>query len=225
MKSINLYGSPCAGKSATAAFIFSYLKNKGINVELVTEYAKQMVYSKRQDEMANQVYMLAKQHKKMEDIASYGNVPVVVTDSPLMLGLVYSKHLDYFPELAALTCKLHNKYDNINIFVKRTKKYNPSGRNQTEEESDLLADEIFNLVDMDYTINGDADGQLDIAETLWENYFDPSLFDAKAKIEDTPKEPEIDNPIDLLTSLFKEIFKNSNIKGLPFDQWKGIFKK
>lgn len=37
---INLFGAPGTGKSTGAAYIFSQLKMKGINAELVTEFAK-----------------------------------------------------------------------------------------------------------------------------------------------------------------------------------------
>lgn len=37
---VNLYGSPGAGKSTGAAYIFAKLKMLGINAELITEYAK-----------------------------------------------------------------------------------------------------------------------------------------------------------------------------------------
>lgn len=41
---VNLYGAPCAGKSTAAAYIFSRLKMAGVNCELITEFAKDMVY-------------------------------------------------------------------------------------------------------------------------------------------------------------------------------------
>lgn len=41
---INLYGSPGSGKSTAAAYIFSKLKMKGVECELVTEVAKDLVW-------------------------------------------------------------------------------------------------------------------------------------------------------------------------------------
>ena len=38
---VNLFGVPGAGKSTGAAYIFSQLKMKGINAELITEFAKE----------------------------------------------------------------------------------------------------------------------------------------------------------------------------------------
>ena len=41
---VNLYGAPSAGKFTGAAYIFSKLKLKRINAELVTEFVKGKVY-------------------------------------------------------------------------------------------------------------------------------------------------------------------------------------
>lgn len=41
---VNLCGSPGVGKSTGAAYIFSQLKMRGINCELVTEFAKDKVW-------------------------------------------------------------------------------------------------------------------------------------------------------------------------------------
>lgn len=40
---VNLFGTPVAGKSTGAAYIFSELKMRGINAELVTGFAKDKV--------------------------------------------------------------------------------------------------------------------------------------------------------------------------------------
>lgn len=37
---INLFGAPGAGKSTGAAIVFAELKKRGVNAELVTEFAK-----------------------------------------------------------------------------------------------------------------------------------------------------------------------------------------
>lgn len=165
---INFAAQPAAGKSTSAAFLFSYLKNRGCNVELITEYAKQLVYSRRLPEMSNQIYMLAKQYKRMKDIEEYGHVPMVVTDSPILLGMLYSQGLQYFPELFALAKKLHGEFENVNVLVRRVKPYNPSGRNQTAEQSDALVPSIKDIgLSFDYEINGDEAGQKAFAEEMY----------------------------------------------------------
>lgn len=173
MLSVNFFAQPSAGKSTSAAYLFAYLKNRGCNVELINEFAKQMVYSKRQAEMGNQVYMLAKQHKKMKDVEDYEHVPMVMTDSPIILGLLYSDHLAYYQELRALAFKLHRGFRNINVLVNRVKPYNKSGRNQTEEESDALIPKIRKLgVRFHYTMNGDEKGQRAFSKLIFQKYKD-----------------------------------------------------
>ena len=44
MKVINLFAGPGTGKSTTAAGLFYKMKSKGYMVELVTEFAKDLVY-------------------------------------------------------------------------------------------------------------------------------------------------------------------------------------
>ena len=171
MLSINYFASPSSGKSTSAAYSFAFLKNRGCNVELVTEYAKSMVYSRRLPEMSNQIYLLAKQYKKMKDIEEYGHVPMVITDSPILLGMVYSQGSSYFPELVCLANKLHREFENVNVFVRRVKPYNPSGRNQTAEQSDALIPMVRDIgIDFDYEIDGDEAGQKTFAQLLFDKY-------------------------------------------------------
>ena len=53
---VNLYGAPGAGKSTGAAYIFSQLKMRGINAELVTEFAKDKVWEESKAVFQNQAY-------------------------------------------------------------------------------------------------------------------------------------------------------------------------
>ena len=54
---VNLYGAPGAGKSTGAAYIFSKLKMAGVKAELVTEFAKDMVWEENNEALHNQMYM------------------------------------------------------------------------------------------------------------------------------------------------------------------------
>ena len=42
--------------------------------------------------------------------------------------------------------KEHQKYHNINIFLKRTKKYNPKGRMQTEDEAKAIDESVRGIL-------------------------------------------------------------------------------
>ena len=97
MKVINLYCGPGGGKSTGAAKLFAHLKQQDKNVELVTEFAKQLTWQNRQVDLSNQIYVFAKQHSKLFHLED--EVDVVVTDSPLLLSLIYrpivtGKHVD-----------------------------------------------------------------------------------------------------------------------------------
>jgi hypothetical protein len=61
MKVINLWAGPGAGKSTTAAGLFFLMKLTGRRVELVTEYAKEVVYDQDPTRIKNQLLILAKQ--------------------------------------------------------------------------------------------------------------------------------------------------------------------
>ena len=59
---LNLFGTPSAGKSTGAAYIFSQLKIRGVNAELVTEFAKDKVYEESKEVFNNQAYIFGKQY-------------------------------------------------------------------------------------------------------------------------------------------------------------------
>lgn len=126
---VNLFGGPGIGKSTLAAGIFHEMKSEGYSVELVDEYAKQLTWEERQKEMVNQIYIFAKQYKKLERLI--GKVDYVITDSPLLLSLVYPSK-SYFPALAPLVEQVNNSFDNRNIVLERTFKFVQKGRNQNE---------------------------------------------------------------------------------------------
>lgn len=143
---VNIYGAPGAGKSTGAAYVFSKLKLKGYNVELVTEFAKDKVYEGSKAVFENQAYIFGKQFFRMSRIS---DVDVIITDCPLMLSAFYAEKYDfnYAEELKALVKKVSSEQRALNVFVQRDKPYNPNGRFQSEEESDELCTEITNFLD------------------------------------------------------------------------------
>jgi nicotinamide riboside kinase len=135
-KIINLYGGPGTGKSTTAAYTFAKLKAEGHNAELVTEYAKELVWEERHKALANQTYILGKQSYRVQRLLD--KVDVIVTDSPILLSLIYGKNWE---ALDNLTLDIHRSWDTLDIFLERNPDahpYNPLGRYQTEEEAKLL---------------------------------------------------------------------------------------
>ena len=80
---VNLYGQPSCGKSTGAAYIFSQLKMRGIDTELVTETAKDMVWEHNDDALTNQLYILGLHSQRFWRLRN--QVRVIVTDSPILL--------------------------------------------------------------------------------------------------------------------------------------------
>jgi len=134
VKVINLFGGPGAGKSTTAAGVFWLLKNRGLRVELVTEYAKALAWARRGDELTDQFYIYAKQHHRQHVLK--GQVDFCVTDSPLLLPLLYNKNEP--ASFRQYVIDNWHTYTNINFFIQRVKPYVALGRWQNEEEADRL---------------------------------------------------------------------------------------
>ena len=132
---VNLYGGPGCGKSTTAARVFSELKILGYEAELVTEYAKDMVWENRQCVFDNQIYLFAKQHHRIWRLK--GKVEVAITDSPLLLSLIYNAKKDELGKsLDGLVINAYKSFDNADFFLnRRDNSYNPNGRHQTEDEA------------------------------------------------------------------------------------------
>jgi thymidylate kinase len=170
---INLFGVPGAGKSTGAAYIFSQLKMKGINCELVTEFAKDKVWENTEEVFKNQAYIFGKQSFKISRCAD--KVDVVITDSPLPLSIFYNHDERLTENFNNAVMDFFNSYDNVNYFLKRTKPYNASGRLQTEEESDRLAQPMMELFrDRSINIiqaNGDIGGyEYIVNDIMWRLY-------------------------------------------------------
>ena len=141
---VNLFGVPGAGKSTGAAYIFYRLKTKGINAELVTEFAKDKVWEENEEALKNQSYIFGKQSYRMARCAD--KVDIIITDSPLPLSILYNKDKRLTENFNKSVMDVFNSYDNVNYLLTRTKPYNPFGRKQTEEESNALEEPIEKLL-------------------------------------------------------------------------------
>lgn len=143
MKVLNLFGGPGTGKSTTAAGLFNKMKIQGHNVELVTEYAKDMTWEGRTNVLADQLYILAKQHRRLERLK--GKVDWAVVDSPFILGLIYAP-ADYYQHFEPLVMEMWDAYDNVNFMLERAFEYQTAGR-MTEESAMLIDPQLENFID------------------------------------------------------------------------------
>lgn len=141
---VNLFGAPGAGKSTGAAYVFSKLKLRGINAELVTEFAKDKTWEGSFEPLGNQAYIFGEQSERISRLI--GKVNVIVTDSPLLLSLIYNQS-EPRDEFDKYVLSVFRKYYNMNFFLNRTKVYHTAGRNQTKEESDAISVDIIGVLD------------------------------------------------------------------------------
>lgn len=144
---INLFGGPGTGKSTTMAGLFHQLKRDDVDCEQVTEFAKDLVWQESFKVLENQVYIFGKQYHRLRRVAD--KVNLTITDSPILLNIVYNTVYENsmaLKNLDALVLECHDHFDNINIFLRRHKKYNPNGRYQTLDEAKDLDVLIFNML-------------------------------------------------------------------------------
>lgn len=163
---VNFIGGPGSGKSTMAARVFSELKDLGINCEIASEYAKDATWQKSFHVLSNQLYIFAKQQHRIWRLD--GQVDVILTDSPLLNSVIYGsdKSSELFKELVY---EEHNKRPKLDIFLKRVKEYNPSGRSQTEEEAKELDTLLHKVVpSFDLEVNGEKESSIIIVEKILE---------------------------------------------------------
>jgi nicotinamide riboside kinase len=148
---VNLLGGPGSGKSTTAAWLFSVLKENQISVELVTEYVKSWACQKRQVTSFDQVYFLGKQMQYEYRFLNAG-VKNIVTDSPVFLSAIYSevyyKELNISKPILELVDAYEKQFPSVNIFLNRKNKpYVQEGRYQNYEQAkkvdELIRQNLF----------------------------------------------------------------------------------
>ena len=142
---INLLGGPGIGKSTTMADVFRILKEKGYEAEMVTEFAKQLVWESRTKTFTDEVYIYAKQAHFLFMVK--GEVDVIVTDRPLLLTLLYNDISEHkSPALEALCLEQYAQCRNLNFMLRRDVKYVDAGRNQTEQEAMDLDERLMEIL-------------------------------------------------------------------------------
>lgn len=141
MQVINLYGSSGAGKTTISMGLAYNLKMRKKKVEIVSEFAKTLVFSNCQHLLTNQLYVFSEQLFRMQ-IMKDKDLDYIITDSPLVLAGFYGQKFNsqgfdsLSKELESLIFSEYNKFDNINFFLNRTVAFDPVGRTQVEDESD-----------------------------------------------------------------------------------------
>jgi hypothetical protein len=165
MKVINLFAGPGTGKSTTAAGLFYLMKSEGRNVELVTEFAKDLVWEEHHSMFADQLFILAQQNRKLERLRD--KVDFAITDSPLLIGLAYTK-IDYYYHFGEILLDVFNSYNNLNILLKREKPYKTIGRNQDENGAKALDIKIKGILDFNRSPYREVRGNTEAPQKILE---------------------------------------------------------
>ena len=146
---VNLFGVPGAGKSTGAAYVFSKLKMQGVNAELVTEFAKDMVWEKNNKVLMNQEYIFGSQSYRLSRCKD--KVDVIVTDCPLFLTAFYNKSSVLSNAFNQVVLSVFNTYNNVNYLIDKIQDFNPIGRVHTEQEARNMREPLIQML-RDYNV-------------------------------------------------------------------------
>jgi hypothetical protein len=118
------------------------MKCQGYKVELVTEFAKELVYERQYETLNNQFAVSRTQAHRQHRLN--GKVDVMITDSPLLLGLHYAGP-SCTTELRDFIWNEWRRYDNENYFIGRVKPYQPYGRRQSEDSARHVDTQLLDM--------------------------------------------------------------------------------
>lgn len=144
---INAFGGPGSGKTTSCMNICAELKKKGYNAEYVQEYAKELVYDNNMEMLdgsaEHQFDILKEQIHRMDRLI--GKTDFIVTDSPILLNMVYNQQLT--PEYENMVSELSGQYQNFSFFMKRDEnQFQTEGRIHNLAESKQKDTEIKSLL-------------------------------------------------------------------------------
>ena len=163
-KIINIFGAPGSGKSTLAFGLIYNLKMLGIEAELAHEWIKDKLYEGSPYPFHDQLFTFAQQNKKLRQLNN--KVQYIVTDSPSVQCIAYVETEP--PIYTQMALDYFNQYDNLNFFIERTHKYQPTGRHQTEEQAQVVGDKIKNMLNelkIPYTVLNANEALAKILET------------------------------------------------------------
>lgn len=140
---VNFYAGPGAGKTTAAMDLTSALKKAGLNAEYVSEYAKELVWENKLDLLADQRHVTDEQYRRLNSARS--SADIIVTDSPVMLGLVYGGDRikdDYKQQVRSY----YESFNNLDFFVDRPAHYEQAGRIENQEQAVQLDEKVKTML-------------------------------------------------------------------------------
>lgn len=132
-KVVNFFGGPGSGKSTQAHKLMYMLKASNYECEFVSEVAKEFVWDDQLHLLNNQLLISGETLKRYNRLLN--KVEFIVTDSPLLLQMVYAQKYGYSDGFCDELLAIHKRYNNINLMMVRHTNYNINGRVETSEEA------------------------------------------------------------------------------------------
>jgi hypothetical protein len=167
---INFYSGPGGGKSTSSAGLFHLMKVANMSVELVGEFAKEITWEKHYKLLEDQIFVFAEQQRRLQRLV--GQVRFAITDSPLLLSLVYAP--SHYPESFKTFCKdVFDSYTNINVLLERVKEFNPVGRNENKDRAIGLDVKIKKMLDDNKMGYDSCKGDYSAPEFIYSKMFNP----------------------------------------------------
>ena len=149
---INIAGGPGTGKTTIAAELFSKLKEKGYEVENVSEFAKELVWEGRNEAFDDRLYMHGEQNHRLMQMN--GKLDYIITDSPLFLTAVYNDYYlkDKFPKsynqmIENVTCETFKLYNNKTYLLERNTNYKIVGRRENKNTAKQIDEALIKYLD------------------------------------------------------------------------------
>lgn len=149
---INIAGGPGTGKTTVAAELFGKLKEKGYEVENVSEFAKELVWEGRNEAFNDRLYMHGEQNHRLMQMN--GKLDYIITDSPLFLTSVYNNYYlkDKFPKsynnmIDMVTKETFKLYNNKVYLLQRNTGYKVVGRREDEKTASKIDKNLRKYLD------------------------------------------------------------------------------
>lgn len=153
---LNLWAGPGTGKSTTAAVVFHLLKVAGVKCEICFEFAKELTYLGRREELRDQVWVSATQEHRHWIL--HDKVDVIISDSPTGMGRAYAKQWNDGDLVTRMARQARARYKgHIDILLTRDprREFQAYGRKERTLEEAKQKDRLVEAV-MRHTLGPDA---------------------------------------------------------------------
>lgn len=153
---LSFWGAPGSGKSSAAFSCAGIMKSRGMSVELVPEFPKEIAWSGDSERIKDQFFIFAEQNRRLYNLLN--KVDWIITDMPLPMTIPYLMLPDrssnwnrpvgeieaWKTDLRKLIIRTWDMYDTVDVFVKRDVAYDPNGRFENEIQSKNIENILFN---------------------------------------------------------------------------------